>query len=663
MRFGKKRIGLAGIFTAGALLFSTASLWPTHRVSAIASLMSDDIVSMQIIEAESPEISYEQIPMMQAASDADETDYDEDCYASYAGYDALNEQQKQLYNSLKEAAHQYYIGASTVQTVSYSGGSVYCFASVSLSMGNTMTTDDLAKTISMFRSDNPIYFFVGDSMLYSTRTLPYTGYSYINAVYLTCEDTFADETVCQAERIVLEENIALAQNAMTSDANALECATAAHNWINERITYAYDENGDPDDSMISHSIVGVFDPTYQAAVCEGYAKAFQLLLNAAGIENYYIVGLGNGGGHAWNMVRMDDGYFYYFDLTWDDSTESTRYFAAGEISFSQQHTAFTTDNVGWEFLYDLPDVPNADYTLSDSSVYVSGDFVYQLYDTYAVLTEYHGDAVSVTIPETANGLPVTQIKGAFLNDANLQSVVIPDTVIAISYGENSTGAFEGCVSLKEVTLPIGLQRIEYRAFYACSALETISIPVTVERVGAGAFDGCNSLGQILFYTEDCTFVSSSSVYADTVIYGYADSTAEAYASQYSRMFVELINTQTTTTQMVEATTETTAETTALTQTETDVSSVTTECHTDASTESTSVSDVPELVSDIDRDGICTLSDLVLLNRYVIGTLPTLPVDESLVDCYRDGMIDARDCTVLMRFLLRVITELPVYPES
>ena len=101
-------------------------------------------------------------------------------------------------------------------------------------------------------------------------------------------------------------------------------ARAANDWLCNSLTYAYDASGAPDDSMASHSIVGAFDERYCAAVCEGYAKAFQLLMNAAGVANAYIIGLGNGGGHAWNMAQMDDGYYYYFDVTWNDPTSSDR---------------------------------------------------------------------------------------------------------------------------------------------------------------------------------------------------------------------------------------------------------------------------------------------------------------------------------------------------
>lgn len=56
-------------------------------------------------------------------------------------------------------------------------------------------------------------------------------------------------------------------------------------------------------------------------VCDGYAAAMYLLLDAAGIENYVVYGKAKGQkegfGHAWNLVKIG-GKFYYLDVTWDD---------------------------------------------------------------------------------------------------------------------------------------------------------------------------------------------------------------------------------------------------------------------------------------------------------------------------------------------------------
>lgn len=52
------------------------------------------------------------------------------------------------------------------------------------------------------------------------------------------------------------------------------------------------------------------------AACQGYAKAYQLLMLKLGIECLVVFG-DSTEPHAWNMVELDDG-FYFVDVTFDD---------------------------------------------------------------------------------------------------------------------------------------------------------------------------------------------------------------------------------------------------------------------------------------------------------------------------------------------------------
>ena len=66
------------------------------------------------------------------------------------------------------------------------------------------------------------------------------------------------------------------------------------------------------------------------AVCAGYARATQYLLQILGIECVYL----SSGGHAWNLVKLE-GDYYHLDTTWGDgsNTDLSKNFSS-EISYN-----------------------------------------------------------------------------------------------------------------------------------------------------------------------------------------------------------------------------------------------------------------------------------------------------------------------------------------
>lgn len=642
-----------GLFLVAAMLMSSLSALPP--VSAAETVMTDDLLSVQGIPVEhTPEIALygagNTSPDEQAA-------YPEDIYSSTMGYDVLNDAQKSLYRKIKAAAHAFYTGTAAAEGVSYGSDEekLPCFAIVS-NTDSSLSNEDTVKVISMFRNDNPMYFFVGNNYLYSMDYDSETEENYVGAVYIACVEEYTSGTARQAERRALETQITAAREQVEAQDTAWAKARAANDWLCNSLTYAYDASGNPDDSMASHSIVGAFDERYCAAVCEGYAKAFQLLMNAAGVANAYIIGLGNGGGHAWNMAQMDDGYYYYFDVTWNDSTSSDKYFAAGETSFSKNHTPNTADGERWDYLYDLPDVPEDDGTDETGTVLTEGDFTYQLYTDHAVLTAYTGEDISVSVPEEADGLPVTAIKGAFAGNTAVQLVDLPKTVTAVSYGTGGIGAFENCTALQAVSM-ILTSRVEYHSFRNCSALQTATLPQTVTLVGAGAFAACTSLNTLRVYSSDCTFGAASAVPAETVLYGYAGSTAQAYAKKYDRTFLLFGTVTTAATTAATETTTTTTQTTTTTRATTQTTSDSTTATTTATTVTAGEILLPE-VGDCNNDGVCRVDDLVLLNQYLLGSVQGSEVQRPAMDCNADGTVDSRDSQLLAMFLMQLIPRLP-----
>ncbi len=75
-----------------------------------------------------------------------------------------------------------------------------------------------------------------------------------------------------------------------------------------------------EDITSESSVEGVF--VKKKAKCSGYARAFKLLLEKAGIESVLIHGTatdydGKTVQHMWNAVKLD-GSWYFTDITWDD---------------------------------------------------------------------------------------------------------------------------------------------------------------------------------------------------------------------------------------------------------------------------------------------------------------------------------------------------------
>ena len=112
---------------------------------------------------------------------------------------------------------------------------------------------------------------------------------------------------------------------------------------------------------------------------------------------------------------------------------------------------------------------------------------------YAV-SDYAGDGVSVLVPDTYGGLPVTAIEsGAFAGARQITAVRLPASVTAIG-----SSAFTGCKALAEINLPEGVVSIGNYAFAGCESLTSLTLPTTLSLIGCYAFDRCTSLTEITF---------------------------------------------------------------------------------------------------------------------------------------------------------------------
>lgn len=78
------------------------------------------------------------------------------------------------------------------------------------------------------------------------------------------------------------------------------------------------------------------------AVCEGYAKAMQLLCKTAGINCTLIKGVSNNESHMWNTVEIYDEW-YEIDVTWDDLEQDNpiyRFYNLTTTQMQKTHTRY-----------------------------------------------------------------------------------------------------------------------------------------------------------------------------------------------------------------------------------------------------------------------------------------------------------------------------------
>ncbi len=195
-----------------------------------------------------------------------------------------------------------------------------------------LSKDEASKVVKYVLNDRPEIFWIEkEYSLFATKDYVHT-ISFKNPYVLA----------------KISENKKLIDSAVSSYVSVLsgkgtyEKIKGAHDMLIERTSY---KSG----SGNAHNVWGVF--IGNEAVCEGYAKAFQLIMQKLGITCYLVHGKSGGVDHVWNLVSVD-GKYYHIDLTLDDpvlkngtSITSYTYFLLTDDQIKKNHSISNEHNI------------------------------------------------------------------------------------------------------------------------------------------------------------------------------------------------------------------------------------------------------------------------------------------------------------------------------
>ncbi len=216
----------------------------------------------------------------------------------YPYYDMIDDTQKAIYKQIYANANAQNKHFAPVQDI---------------------TANDLKNAFTSVVNDHPELFWVDTA--YKYKYTPKGSVADITLVFnVTANDLEASKSEFEAAaKLIADETYG---NYTDYDKEKI-----VHDTLIGKVKY--DANAPMNQSAYSALVYG-------RTVCAGYARALQYVLQQLDIPCYYVTGYA-GQNHAWNIVKLDDGY-YNVDSTWNDTTPNTYdYFNCSDDDFASDH--------------------------------------------------------------------------------------------------------------------------------------------------------------------------------------------------------------------------------------------------------------------------------------------------------------------------------------
>ncbi len=299
------------------------------------------------------------------------------------------------------------------------------------------------------------------------------------------------------KRKALEEKIQAVVDGLISDSMSdRQKALALHDWIILNASY----------SLKYNDATGIL--VYGEALCEGYAKAYQMLLDKVGIPNRLVSGSAgdteaSAENHMWNQVKIDNVWFHV-DCTWDDPLDIGRSGDQLKVSGLESHKYFMVSDryIHKDHYWENSQDGNSGWQQAGNSVVfldANGNRVTGWLQVDGGTFYFDADGASVIGPFTVDGYEQVFEKYCVFTDADGKHYAgrlkkdLPDekaTRIILPAMLTSVGeeAFAGTAA-EVYELPEGIQEIRSLAFSGLLNKAYIIIPDSVGTIAEDAFEG------------------------------------------------------------------------------------------------------------------------------------------------------------------------------
>ena len=428
-----------------------------------------------------------------------------------------------------------------------------------------LTSDEAIAVWAAYKTDRPLYYWIAGNIYYTSEQIS-----------ISVEEDYAKASVRAALNAKIYAGVEdFVEEAYTE--SKYNTALGFHDLIILAIDYAYESDGNtPEDAAWAHNIIGVFDKG--AGVCESYAKTFQLLLNYCEVENIIVSGWANEA-HAWNLIKLDDGKWYWCDLTWDDKPEfmwgiKYNYFCVNDTenvgwtdgpftmdsaTFLSAHTPYERVDTGINFNYDLP--ARSDSKFNSADIMLKDTFS-EGAETYAIAGYNSVQLISTTAPGVLNipesvsylgktftvisvgkmengtfntGSIATYKNGQYTEQYDVTEVIIPKSVIVIWDGAFNMDALTKITVNKDNTVFTSLDDVLFTKdlttiikYPNAKSGATYTLPEQTVRIAAGAFTTLYSNQGALLLEK--IYLGAESVTAGVRNYGYGYENARYFES-------------------------------------------------------------------------------------------------------------------------------------